>query len=359
MGDLRGSLPPYRGYSGRQSEGNLRLHELFPVVQPADSSGKKVGTMPPLNMAPSITHSLPKNVSEWTAAAEKEGVLDKTLSAFDALPSPSKMTIKEYLAMRVLRPSRKKADKIPVNKALEDRTQDMLSGFHAFDHYIAHIAEAKKSLGKGDGNIGAFQLARDSQLQALGHKANASDLARTAPPIFRPRSSQDPSSQPDSRSQPAVGSSTHLAVSGAREAPSPAAAALSPSSFALSASGLSGTATTYASWIVPSRSKDEQIVNEALTELLRALTLNIPDIACRWTSARRPFATLQFGQVELTACTDGYLEGIGVDETFAIVEAKAAGRDRRRQSLVLWQEAAEMVAWIMTDTNSRQCPLDK
>ncbi|KAJ5551599.1 hypothetical protein N7535_000456 [Penicillium sp. DV-2018c] len=221
----------------------------------------------------------------------------------------------------------------------------MLSGFHAFDHYIAHIAETKMSVGKEDGNLGAFQLARDSQLQALGHKANASDLARTAPPIFRPRSRQDPSSQSGSQSQPAVGSSTHLAVSGAREAPSPAAAALSPSSFAPSASG--------------PRIMDEQIVNEALTEVLRALTLNIPDIACRWTSARRPFATLQFGQVELTACTDGYLEGIGVDEKFAIVEAKAAGRDRRRQPLVLWQEAAEMVAWIMTDTNSRQCPLGK
>lgn len=100
-------------------------------------------------------------------------------------------------------------------------------------------------------------------------------------------------------------------------------------------------------------------MNEALTELLRALTLNIPDIACRWTSARRPFATLPFGQNELTACTDGYLKGIIVDETFAIVKAKAASRDRKRKPLVLWQEAAEMVAWIITDTNSRQCPLDK
>ncbi|KAJ5508534.1 hypothetical protein N7527_010677 [Penicillium freii] len=310
-------------------------------------------------MAKNIVHTLPRNVSDWTKAAEREGVLSKTLSTLDALPSASKMSIKEYLAMRVLRPRRMKAEKIPVNKALEDRTEEILSGFHAFEHYIAHIAESKKSVGKEDGNLGAFQLARDSQLQALGHKVNASDLTPTAPPIFRPRSSQDPSSQPDSQSQPAAGSTTHLAVSGAAEAPSPAAAAPSPSSFALGTSGPSGTATTYASWMIPSRSKDEQIVNEALTELLRALTLNIPDIACRWTSARRPFATLQFGQNELTACTDGSLEGIVVDETFAIVEAKAASRDRRRQPLVLWQEAAEMVAWIVTDTNSRQCPLDK
>ncbi|KAJ5121678.1 uncharacterized protein N7515_009639, partial [Penicillium bovifimosum] len=102
---------------------------------------------------------------------------------------------------------------------------------------------SKKSVGKEDGNLGAFQLARDSQLvQALGHKVNAKSASS--------------------------GSTTHLAVSGAREAPSPAPAAPLPSPFALSTSGLSGTALTYASWIVPSRSKDEQIVNEALTELL-------------------------------------------------------------------------------------------
>ncbi|KAJ5833981.1 hypothetical protein N7447_000007 [Penicillium robsamsonii] len=310
-------------------------------------------------MTKNIAHNLPKNVSDWKIAAEKEGVLSLTLSTLDVLPSASKMSIREYLAMRVLRPRRLKAEKIPVKKALEDRTEKILSGFNAFESYIAYITESKKSVGKEDRNLGAFQLVRDSQLQALGHKANVSDLTPTAPPIFRPRSSQDPSSQPGSQSRPAAGSTTHLAVSGATEAPRPTAAAPSPCQLPLSTSGQSGTATTYASWIVPSRSKDEQIVNEALTELLRALTLNIPDIACRWTSARRPFATLQFAQNELTACTDGYLEGIVVDETFAIVEAKAASRDRKHQPLVLWQEAAEMVAWIMTDTNARQCPLDK
>jgi hypothetical protein len=31
-------------------------------------------------------------------------------------------------------------------------------------------------------------------------------------------------------------------------------------------------------------------------------------------------------------------------------------RDREQHPEVLWQEAAEMVAWIMSDVNSRQCP---
>jgi hypothetical protein len=33
-------------------------------------------------------------------------------------------------------------------------------------------------------------------------------------------------------------------------------------------------------------------------------------------------------------------------------------RDREQHPEVLWQEAAEMVAWIMSDVNSRQCPLE-
>lgn len=61
-----------------------------------------------------------------------------------------------YLAMRVLRPRPTKAEKIPVNKVLEDRTEELLSEFDAFEHYIAHIAESKKSVGKEDRNLGAF-----------------------------------------------------------------------------------------------------------------------------------------------------------------------------------------------------------
>jgi hypothetical protein len=99
------------------------------------------------------------------------------------------MVIKEYLAMRVLLPKGCKAGKIRVNEALEERTKQPLSGFHAFEHYIVHTAESKKIVGKGDENLGAFQLARDSQLQALGQEPNTSDLTPTAPPIFRPRSS--------------------------------------------------------------------------------------------------------------------------------------------------------------------------
>lgn len=55
----------------------------------------------------------------------------------------------------------------------------------------------------------------------------------------------------------------------------------------------------------------------------------------------------------MTAYIDGYLEGQYIPEIYAIVKAKAVQRDREARPNVLWQEAAEMVAWILTDTNSR------
>ncbi|KAJ5945101.1 hypothetical protein N7516_005269 [Penicillium verrucosum] len=83
-----------------------------------------------------------------------------------------------YLAMRVLRPRPTKAEKIPVNKVLEDRTEEILSEFDAFEHYFAR----RESWG----------LLADKRLMAISfraYKVNASDLAPTAPPILRPRSS--------------------------------------------------------------------------------------------------------------------------------------------------------------------------
>jgi hypothetical protein len=61
----------------------------------------------------------------------------------------------------------------------------------------------------------------------------------------------------------------------------------------------------------------------------------------------------------MTVCVDGHITGHNIREVFAIVEVKAAVRNRRDRPEVLWQEAAEMVAWIMNDANSQQCPLDR
>ncbi|CAI7594441.1 unnamed protein product [Penicillium viridicatum] len=119
------------------------------------------------------------------------------------------------------------------------------------------------------------------------------------------------------------------------------------------------TAAADVDYVVPSRTADEQIVNESLMNLLKTLTMRIPSVACRWSSGRRPFNAVSFGDNRLVAYTDGYLVAPHTLEVFAIVEVKAMIRDREQHPGVLWQEPAEMIAWIMSGVNSRQCPLEQ
>lgn len=100
------------------------------------------------------------------------------------------------------------------------------------------------------------------------------------------------------------------------------------------------------------RTKDEQIVNDALLELLRALTLNLPNTRCQWCSSRLAFK-VHFGIIGMEARTDGYLgrrsDSINED-AFAILEAKARVRSRNTRDLPIYmQESAEMVSWIRRD----------
>ncbi|KAJ6100796.1 hypothetical protein N7499_000426 [Penicillium canescens] len=60
--------------------------------------------------------------------------------------------------------------------------------------------------------------------------------------------------------------------------------------------------------------KDEQIVNDALLLLLRALTITIPNAQCKCSSARAPFDPVRFGTNTTTAHNDGYLQGINVEQ---------------------------------------------
>lgn len=81
---------------------------------------------------PKAEEVLPQTLPQWKKLAEKEGVLDKTLCSLKALPSASKITLKECLAMRVLRPHRQKGIKIPLNMDLGKLAGEILTESKAF-----------------------------------------------------------------------------------------------------------------------------------------------------------------------------------------------------------------------------------
>ncbi|CAI7588926.1 unnamed protein product [Penicillium bialowiezense] len=86
----------------------------------------------------------------------------------------------------------------------------------------------------------------------------------------------------------------------------------------------------------PSASRtDEQIVNESLMNLLKTLTMRIPSVACRWSSGRRPFNAVSFGDNKLIAYMDGYLVRQPVEDRLTPghrADPKPPTGDRYRQA---------------------------
>ncbi|KAJ5667874.1 uncharacterized protein N7477_006444 [Penicillium maclennaniae] len=68
-----------------------------------------------------------------------------------------------------------------------------------------------------------------------------------------------------------------------------------------------GTAASAQEGVVFQKAKDEQIVHEGVMSLLRALTITIVDVRCRWTSHPNPFSSVELGpegsSKKLTALT--------------------------------------------------------
>ncbi|RAL00823.1 uncharacterized protein BO80DRAFT_434909 [Aspergillus ibericus CBS 121593] len=93
--------------------------------------------------------------------------------------------------------------------------------------------------------------------------------------------------------------------------------------------------------------KDEQIVNTALVDVLNALTMHFPN-ANDWTLHRKSFKA-EFEHASFEARTDGYLEdGPSSNKVRALIEVKPMTRRKRRNPTCL-QEAAQMAAWIKSD----------
>ncbi|KAJ5989541.1 hypothetical protein N7481_004751 [Penicillium waksmanii] len=102
---------------------------------------------------------------------------------------------------------------------------------------------------------------------------------------------------------------------------------------------------------------DEQVVNFALVIFLDVLTLPIWRNITSWTLPIRvctsDIRSEQYDRPNRWRCKD---------EGFSITEVKRGFRTRRFNPIILYQEAAEMICWIMHDTrpsNERQVPLPK
>ena len=98
------------------------------------------------------------------------------------------------------------------------------------------------------------------------------------------------------------------------------------------------------------RSRDEQIVNDAITTLLQILTQRASPMRLDWSSHRRAFHWC-CGAKGFEARVDGYLWALRDQKVLAITEAKAGWRKNMKH--IIMQEGGELAAWISNSPPNR------
>ena len=259
----------------------------------------------------------------WFDLARRRGLTGVTLGDLTQLHSASKLTEKEFILMKVIWPARKTIQDFPEphDKTLISKADGMLQEFDAFKAYRDHVRDNKREI-SAHREMGIFQLVRASQLEVMGSSLTPCGSENV---VLR--------RSPRNLSHPVT---------------SPGMTIASPE-MSISSLPSAVTAAAEAEGQFYEKTKDEQIVNESLMSFLKALTINISGVRCHWTSARELFHSVQSGDTKMTARTDGYLQGIDISDVFSIVEVKPGIRNRRAHPEVLWQESAEMIAWVMHD----------
>ncbi|KAJ5819122.1 hypothetical protein N7474_004713 [Penicillium riverlandense] len=264
---------------------------------------------------------LPPIESPWKARIQSNKLINPTIHTLSPMKSGSKLGEEQFLQLRVLWPPLIVIDDFEVGpKRFKVKADDVMKELVPFAAYLKHIQGNKTHIqpykkGRWADNRGVeFRDVRPQRNIARPDYAESDSLSResSGPQDIQMRDS------------------------------------VSNTSAAAEMRDVRWTPT-----------RDEQIVNTALLEYLNALTVNIPEVQCDWSSARLAFKA-EFGQAHMEARTDGFLKGEGMEEAFAILEVKPRVRDREGDPAIQYQESAQMVGWILHDEkNTRKVALPK
>lgn len=281
---------------------------------------------------------LPEDFQSWNKKATALALATTAISGLPKVESASHFTETDFIALRAYWPEREDITQCPFFKEDPDlrvRANHKLKSIPGFKAFVKDMANSKKGY---NSRLSQFVLVKDSWSQLLDLK---DDTAEESEPVVR-RSSRLAVTGKRKRSFVSQGSAFDAATGTTQSPPS------EPSVF---------TADGDKDPPSDQRTHDEEIVNVALLELLRALTLPVTT-TCRWTVARAPFNKAQFGENSFTARVDGFLYGSERRHVFAIAEVKPRTRDRNKRPQAYWQHTAEMVAWILHEQKpeNKVCP---
>jgi len=306
----------------------------------------------------------PPTEARWKTAASKAGIATKTIHDLPSVESASKISTKQYLALRILwkrvrlLPNTKTPDLGFSFKNELGEARNYLNGHESWKQYLKEIEDAARNPLKDAAfhvkDIGVFALVRLKQLRVTPRNSHEpTPKMESVPtkifvsPITSRLRSMNPGTPETPTKQIIGGPSTQ------EDSDSDFESAPEDSSLVDSSSRPEPQTPAKAAEVSPA--EDEQIVNTALILFLNALTAFYGGLnkdtsnPVGWTEKRLQLKFDCSGGLSWVAVTDGFLaKG---DQTKAIVEVKPFTRSRALDQ-VQRQESAQMAAWI------QECPDD-
>lgn len=312
----------------------------------------------------------PKNPKEWQRAAKSHGVAGTKIHHHE-FKSASKFQFPQYLSLRVLLIGQEhgafNAEEFGL-KAWVDEANGELDRYTSWKSYISTLTNRGKI---PEGTFALVQFYQDQVMQTPDEKAFEFDVV--SPVSKRTRAQERIREQELARdeeliqrgvSKLEVRSATPRRPTGPVNPVTPAKqigpvnprtpvnqiTPISPSTPGRPSPPGSPGSEEYTEKEHP-KSRDEQIVNTALIDFLNAFIIHLSGGLVQWTLHRKAFRASFSEESQYEARTDGYLED-KAHNIHAIVEVKPISRTRAPLTIAM-QEAAQIVAWIMTNRGNK------
>ncbi|PYI05846.1 hypothetical protein BO78DRAFT_407843 [Aspergillus sclerotiicarbonarius CBS 121057] len=282
--------------------------------------------------------ALPSSEKAWLNSIKNQGLGVGSIHEEKHFSSASKFEAKHFLLLRVLWKQTHIKDFKPEKFGLQEwlkTAQTMLAGYDSWQKYLGSF--------DGQYNEGNFFLAKVHQEEAWHVASEMSDSILLSPPRRKTRSHDHPELGTPSKSKASEIELDDLF----RELDIPVTpeTRLGASPFGSIGSWADRSWGPRHLWkeMYP-KARDEQIVNTALLNFLKALTSHFRSLSSDWTLEQNVLEA-KFDSGSYIAKTDGHLKGKAGGDVRGLVEVKTCLRALRLDDICR-QESAQMVAWL-------------
>ncbi|KAJ3554019.1 hypothetical protein NPX13_g10731 [Xylaria arbuscula] len=296
---------------------------------------------------------LPRKPEAWRklcATLDVKGFGGVSGLADERLRPGSNINSEQFIALRILCPNHKNGSQLNSNlRKYVDLTtfeemKEKLSASREWNQFLAAVSGEKKF----PGDLGQYATVWEYQVRARRGTSRSGFQALVCPDsetsvAHRTRSKAQPLPQPERPKTPP-------------QATQSIKADVEEINKALAQAGLGSPIQLHSQSLSPVSPEqhlsgdqgNEVTVNTALIHFCSTLDLfNLERSGLSWSYEQKAFKFVMHSGGNFVARVDGILELVDNKQPLAVVEVKA-GLRARQQSRIVWQEGAELVAWIMS-----------